>query len=110
MDGGEAGFDVALHRAQALVSGLGHDDVGLAEVGGRGIAELVQPQSVAVVGEQDAGAVVSEADTLGFRADVARVRGGAAVGAGSGFGEEQGAAFAAGDEPQQQVGGVGAPG
>ena len=48
MDCGEAGFDVALEAAQALVPGLGHDhvggDVGLAEVGGRGVAELVQPK------------------------------------------------------------------
>lgn len=38
VDGGEAGFDVALHRPQALVPGFGHDDVrgdiGFAEVGG----------------------------------------------------------------------------
>jgi hypothetical protein len=44
VDGGEAWLDVALYRPQALVPGLGHDhaggDVGLAEVGGRGVPEL----------------------------------------------------------------------
>jgi hypothetical protein len=53
---GKAGFDVALDAAQGLVPGLGHDDVGgdvgLAEVGGRGVAELVQLQAVAVPAEQ----------------------------------------------------------
>jgi hypothetical protein len=38
MDGGQAGFDVALDAAQRFVSGFGHDHVGggvdLAEVGG----------------------------------------------------------------------------
>jgi hypothetical protein len=32
-----------------------------AEVGGRAVAELVQPQAVSVVGEQDAGAIPAAA-------------------------------------------------
>jgi hypothetical protein len=50
------------------VPGLGHDDVDLTEVGNEGVAELVQP----LPGEQDAGAVVVEADPSGFWAVVAR--------------------------------------
>jgi hypothetical protein len=102
VDGGEAGFDVALHRPRGFVSGLGHDDVGgdvgLAEVGGRGVPELVQPEAVAVVGEQDAGAVVAEPGAAGFRTGVLRVGGGPLVRAGSVFGQEQRAGLAAGDE------------
>ncbi|GAB2452109.1 hypothetical protein GCM10027262_76650 [Nocardia tengchongensis] len=75
MDCSQAGFDVALDRSQALVAGFGHDDVGrdvgFAEVGGRAVAQLMQTQAVAVVGEQDAGAVVTEADVTGIGADVA---------------------------------------
>src|SRR5260370_7503767 len=114
MDGGEAGFDVALDAAQVLVPGLGHDDVGgevgVAEVGGGGVTELVQSQPAAVAGEQDAGPVVAEPGTAGFGADVARVGGGAAVRPGPVLRQEQGAAGAAGDQPGQQVCGVGAPG
>ena len=67
--------------------------------------EPVQPEAVAVMGEQDAGAVVAEPDAAGFRADVVRVRGGPPVRAGSVFAQEQRAGLAAGDEAGQQVGG-----
>src|SRR5260370_34611311 len=114
MDGGEAGFDVALDAAQALVPGLGHDDVGgdvgLAEVGGGGVTELVQSQPVAGAGEQDAGPVVAEPGTAGFGADVARAGGGAAGRPGPVLRQGQGAPGAAGDQPGQQVCGAGAPG
>ena len=102
MDGSKAWLDVALHRPQALVPGLGHDhaggDVGLAEVGGRGVPELVQLQAVGVVGEQDTGAVVAQPDAAGLRADVTRVGDGQAVRTGPVPGQEQRPAFAPGDQ------------
>jgi hypothetical protein len=60
--------------------------------------ELVQPQVVGVVGEQDAGAVVAQPDAAGLRADVARVGGGQAGRAGPVPGQEQRPAFAPGDQ------------
>jgi hypothetical protein len=47
------------------------------------------------VGEQDVGAVVSEPNPAGFRAEVVRVGGGSPVRAGPVFGQEQRAVFSA---------------
>lgn len=91
--GSEAGFDVALHGPRGFVAGLGHDDVGgdvgVAEVAGREVAQLVQSQASGVLAEQDAGAVVAQAGASGLRAEVARIGGGATVWTGSVLGQEQ---------------------
>lgn len=92
------------------MAGLGHDDVGLAEVGGRGVAKLVQSQPITVVGEQDPDAIVAQADPLGFPADVLEVSGHAAVRAGPVVVQEQRPAFTSDDQAGQQMGGIGALG
>ncbi|GAA1761382.1 hypothetical protein GCM10009734_82050 [Nonomuraea bangladeshensis] len=95
--------------------GLAHDelqrDLGLAEVGGGGVTELVQVEA-GVLLQQDAGAVVAQAGAAGVWADVAGGR--AAGGDGAAFGQEQRAARAraAVREPEQtgqQVGGAAVP-
>jgi hypothetical protein len=62
-DGLVDGLDVAHHGARGLVAGLGHDqlqrDLLVAEVGGCGVAELVEVQAAGVLLEQGPGAVVA---------------------------------------------------
>lgn len=64
---------VAHGGTRVLVAGLGHDelerDLRFAEVGGGGVAELVEVEP-GVLLEQDAGAIVAEAGAAGVRADV----------------------------------------
>ena len=90
--------------------GLGHDqlqwDALFAEVGGRGVVELVQLPP-GVVGEQDPGSVVAEPGPSGGRAQVLGC--GAAGGAWAAFGEKHWSGFAAADEAGQQVRGARAP-
>ena len=82
-DGFGAWADVPHRGARVAVPGLGHDqlqgDALFAEVGGRGVAELVQLPP-GVMGEQDPGAVVAEPGPPGDRAQVPG--GGTAGGAG----------------------------
>jgi hypothetical protein len=92
------------------VPGLGHDqlqrDALLAEMGGSGVAQLVQLLP-GVPGEQDPGAVIAEPGPSGGRAQVLGC--GAAGGAGAAFGAEHRPGLAAADEAGQQVRGAGAP-
>src|SRR5664279_2935988 len=78
----------------------------LAEVGGCGVAELLEFPA-GVLAEQHPGAVVAEPGSSGGGAQVFGA--GPAGRAGSAFGEEHRAGFAAADEAGQQVGGAGAP-
>ncbi|MGH3189547.1 MAG: hypothetical protein ACRDPY_44945 [Streptosporangiaceae bacterium] len=86
-DGFGAWADIPHRGPRVTVPGLGHDqlqgDALLAEVGGRGVPELVQlpPR---VEGEQDPGAVVAEPGPPGGRAQV--LSGGAAGRAGTALG------------------------
>src|SRR5664279_2622045 len=109
-DGFAAGPDVAHGGAGVAVPGLGHDQLEgnavLAEVGGCGVAELVQ-YPAGVLAEQHPGAVVAEPGSSGAGAQV--LGAGPAGRAGAAFGEEHRAGFAAADEAGQQVGGAGAP-
>jgi hypothetical protein len=72
-DGFGAWADVPHRGARVAVPGLGHDqlqrDTLLAEMGGRGVAQLVQLPP-GVPGEQDPGAVVAEPGPSGGRAQV----------------------------------------
>ena len=90
-NGGESGFGVAGEGADRAVVGLSHDHGGvsavLAEVGGCGVAELVELES-GVVLDEGAGAVIAQAHPVGFGADVSLGCGGSAGGAGPAFGAE----------------------
>jgi len=95
-DGRVAGFDVAHGGARGFVPGLGHDqlerDLLVAEVGRRGVPELVQFQAAAgggggVLLEQDPCPVIAQAGPAGVRADVAGR--GAACWDGPAAGQEQ---------------------
>jgi hypothetical protein len=72
------------------VAGLGHDelerDLRFAEVGGGGVAELVEVEP-GVLLEEDAGAIVAEAGAAGVRADV--LGAGSAGGSWFAVGQEQ---------------------
>ena len=72
-DGFAAGPGVPHGGARVAVSGLGHDelerDLGVAEVGGGEVAELVEVEP-GIFLEEDAGAVVAGAGPAGVRADV----------------------------------------
>lgn len=74
--GVDAGASVFLQRAQAGVAALGHQqrqaDVGLGEVGERGVAQLVQRPAAGRLAEELLRAPVGQARTAGVRARVDR--------------------------------------
>ncbi len=96
-DGLGAWAGVAHGGTRVLVAGLGHDelerDLRFAEVGGGGVAELVEVEP-GVLLEQDAGAIVAEAGAAGVRADV--LGAGSAGGSWFAVGQEQWSAGADG--------------
>ena len=107
-DGFGAWADVPHRGAAVAVPGLGHLEQGdalFAEVGGCGVAQLVQVPP-GVPGEQDPGAVIAEPGPSGGRAQVLGC--GAAGGAGAALGQEHRPGRAAADEAGQQVRGAGA--
>jgi len=61
----------------------------------------MQSWAVAVVAEQDPGAVVAQPGPAGLGADVLRISSGLAGGAGAVFGQEQRPGLAAGDQTGQ---------
>src|SRR6185437_6924745 len=81
-------------------------DTLLAEMGGRGMAELVQLPP-GVPGEQDPGAIVAEPGPSGGRAQVPGL--GAAGGAGAALGQEHWPGLAAAGKAGQQVRGARTP-
>src|SRR5215472_18000706 len=107
-DGFGAWADVPHRGARVAVPGLGHDqlqgDALFAEVGGCGVAELVQLPP-GVPGEQDPGPVIAEPGPSGGRAQVPGC--GAAGGAGAAFGQEHRSGLTAADQARQQVRGAG---